>query len=149
MAASTEDGRPPRPSEKRASMRRLVTALFVAVLIPPAAHARGAAKPAYVVEAEHNYRHARAELGAAQNALVQVKQEEARLGRQAMRLHGQWVEPAKLWHTKLAAQHRLAFAQQNFQQSLTELNVARDAAHRAQAGPVPAPEPMPPFWELW
>jgi hypothetical protein len=132
-------------------MRRLVTALFVAVLIAPAARARahGAAKPAYVVEAEDNYQQARAELRAAQNALAQVKQEEARLGRRAMRLHGQWIEPAKLWRAKLAARQRLTFAQQTFRQSLTELNSARDAAHRAQAGPVPEPEPMTPFWELW
>jgi multidrug efflux pump subunit AcrA (membrane-fusion protein) len=66
-----------------------------------------------------------------------------------MRRHGQWIEPAKLWHVKLAAQQRLAFAQQNFQQALTELNSARDAARRAKAGPVPEPEPMTPFWELW
>jgi hypothetical protein len=64
-------------------MRRLVTALFVAGLIAPAGQARaqGAARPAYVMEAEHNYRQARAELTAAQNALAQVKQQETRLGR--------------------------------------------------------------------
>jgi len=132
-------------------MRRLVTALFVVVLIAPAAHARahGAAKPAYVVEAEDNYRQARAELRAAQNALAQVKQEEARLGGQSMRRHGQWIEPPKLWHRKLAAQQRLALAQQNFRQSFVDLNSARDAARRAKVGPVPEPEPMTPFWELW
>jgi hypothetical protein len=132
-------------------MHRLVVALFVAGLIAPAGQARaqGAAKPAYVMEAEHNYRQARTELTAAQNALVQIKQEETRLGRQAMRRHGQWIEPAKLWHAKLAAQQRLAFAQQNFQQSLTELNSARDAARSAKVGPVPEPEPMTPLWELW
>ena len=130
-------------------MRRLATSLLLAALIVPAAQARaqGAAKPAYVAEAEHNYRQARAELRAAQNALAQVKQEEARLGRQAMRLHGQWIEPANVWHTKLAAQQRLAFAQQNLKQSFSELNSAREAAHRAQVGPVPEPEPLStPFW---
>ena len=115
-------------------MRRMVAALFVALLLAAAAptRAQGVAKPAYVVEAEHNYRQARAEFRAAQNALAQVKQEEARLGRRAMRLHGQWIEPAKLWRTKSAAQQRLAFARQNFRQSLTELNSACDAARRAQ-----------------
>ena len=130
-------------------MRRLLTAFFIAVAIAPAPRAQCAAAPAYVLEAEHNYRQARAELKAAQNALAQVKQEEARLGRRAMRRHGQWIEPSKLWHSKLAAQQRLALAQQNFQQSFGELNSARDAARRAKVGPVPEPEPMTPFWELW
>jgi hypothetical protein len=132
-------------------MRRPVAALFAALLLAAAAptRAQGAAKPAYVVEAEHNYRQARAELRAAQNALAQVKQEEARRGRQAMQLHEQWIEPTKLWHTKLAVQQRLTVAQQNYRQSFTELNSARDAARRAKVGPVPQPEPMTPFWGLW
>ena len=130
-------------------MRRLLTALFLALAIAPAPGAQAAAEPGYVVEAEHNYRQARAELKAAQNALAQVKQEEARLGGRAMRRHGQWIEPPKLWHRKLAAQQRLALAQQNFRQSFVELNSARDAARRAKVGPVPEPEPMTPFWELW
>ncbi len=130
-------------------MRRLLTAFFIAVAIAPASRAQGAAEPAYVLEAEHNYRQARAELKAAQNALAQVKQEEARLGRLAMRRHGQWIEPTKLWHSKLAARQRLALAQQNFRQSFVDLNSARDAARRAKVGPVPEPEPMTPFWELW
>jgi hypothetical protein len=130
-------------------MRRLIATLFLAVLIASAAHARpqNAAKPPYVAKAEHNYRLARAELKAAQNALAQVKEQEARLGRQAMRLHGQWIEPAKLWHTKLAAQQRLAFAQQNVKQAFSELNDTRNAARLARVGPLRQPESLSrPFW---
>ncbi|MFY9657079.1 MAG: hypothetical protein WAK01_10895 [Methylocystis sp.] len=132
-------------------MRRSIIAFVIAVLIAPTvtAHAQNAAKPAYVVQAEHNYRRARAGLKAAQVALARLEQEEARLGRQAMRAHGQWIEPAKLWQAKLAAQHRLAFAQQTANQSLVELNDARDAARVARAGRVPQPEPLStPFWEF-
>jgi len=65
--------------------------------------AQGAAKPAYLVQAEQNYQRAQAALKAAHSALARVEQEEARLGSQAMRLHGQWIEPATLWQAKLAA----------------------------------------------
>jgi len=130
-------------------MRCPITALILALLMASVAQARpqNAAKPAYVAQAERNYRRARAELKAAQNALAQVRQQEARLGRQAMRLHGQWIEPTQLWRAKLAAQQRLAFAQQNLKQAFSELNHARDAARLARVGPLRQPESLStPFW---
>ncbi|CAN3992529.1 hypothetical protein [Methylocystis bryophila] len=137
-----------RFGDMRSVMRRLITALFLTVLLTAAGVSRAlsASQPAYVLQAEQNYRHARAELNAAQKALAQLKQEEARLGRQAMRLRGQWLEPAKLWRATQAAQKRLVFAQQNSQQSLTELNIARDAARRQRVGPVSTPERSPQWW---
>ena len=131
-------------------MRRLIKALFLVLWIAPATQARaqGVAKPAYVAEAEHNYRRARAEFRAAHIALAQVRRQEARVGRLAMRSRGQWIEPAELWHRKLAAQERLAFAQQNLKQSFAELNDARDAARAARIGPLQLPESLstPTWW---
>lgn len=130
-------------------MRCPLAALLIAALIAPAARAcaQGAAKPAYVVQAEHNYRRARDGLKAAQGALARVQQEEARLGSRAMRLRRQWIEPAKLWQAKLAARRRLAFARQTVNQSLVALNDARDAARLARVGPLPQPEPLSTrFW---
>lgn len=127
-------------------MRRCLIALLIAASLAPTL-AKAAATPACVAQAERNYRRAQAALKSSEGALLQLQQEEARLGRRAMRLRGEWIEPAKLWQAKLAARQRLAFAQQVAKQSLGELNEARDAARRSRVGPLSQPEPLSaPFW---
>ncbi len=130
-------------------MRRPLIGLLLAASIAPTAQAlaKAAATPAYVAQAERNYRRAQAALNASESALLRLQRQEARQGRRAMRLRGQWIEPSTLWQAEWAARRRLVFAQQAANQSLLELNEARDAARRSRVGPLSRPEPLStPFW---
>jgi hypothetical protein len=130
--------------------RRYCLALLfsAAVLAPPLAAAT--ARPAFVVQAEKNYRRAQDAVATAQDDFNRLKRQETREGQRALAKHGQWIEPTALWRKARAAERNLAFARQHERQTFMELNNARDVARTNRVGGFPKGEFQPSTsWWHW
>ncbi len=89
---------------------------------------RGYSEPAFLVQAERNYRRALHASEVQKSKLKRLRQEEARLSRIAMSSTGQWIEPTALWRRKLAEKQNLAWLRKAAAQARAKLDNAENQA---------------------
>lgn len=97
----------------------------------PSSHEAAGVEPEFLARAVQRHREAEAALSAAQEALEEFRQSEARLRRESFAKTGSWIEPAPLWRKKIALEQAVASKRAAERKTFTQLSRARGEARGA------------------
>ncbi len=105
-------------------------------------------EPEVVVRAVQRHREAEAALRAAQEALDEFRQSEARLRRESFLKTGSWIEPVPLWRKKIALEQTVASKRAAERKAFVQLSRARSEA-RANSEKIWSKSHAPSWFSSW